>query len=260
MKLPGFRQHGIRALLRYAGKMFRAKPTAVSRKTPIQAPAVTVFVLVFISIVTLLFVSAVPTGAQGFNPSCVETLRADPNAFAKTYVQKTQDSSELGYDMAALYWAKCKASSNNKRLERAPQIRDTIVRIRDLEGKLVNAEADLASQRSGNSAVYSHARARTQARLESHVGRLIAIAISPTAVIASRSVVREHRVALAQFDARLKKLNMPSGDLAKSVNRSKWAGAVKSYAGVWSSLRPMIGKPDVFSLEVARFVAKGFFL
>jgi hypothetical protein len=267
MKLPGFRQHGTWAVLRYADQMLSLlfKPNAISsgmldspaRLGPVRMAPVWAVALV-VSAVTLL--ATVPAIAQGFNPSCVETLRADPNAFAKTYVQKTQDSSELGYDMAALYWAKCKAASNNKRLERAPQIKNSIVRIRDLEGKLVNAEADLASQRSGNSAVYSHARARAQARLESHIGRLIAIAISPTAAIASRSVVREHRMALEQFDARLKKLKMPSSDLAKSVNRSKWAGSVKSYAGIWSSLRPLIGKADVFSLEVARFVAKGFFL
>ncbi len=202
----------------------------------------------------------VPTQAQGYKPSCVEALRVNPNAFAQTYVQKNQDTSELGYDMAALYWAKCKATSNNKRLERAPQIKAKILRIRELESKLVNAEADLASQRAGNSAVYSHARARAQASLESHIGRLIAIATSPTGVIASRSVTREHQNALAQFDARLKKLNQPSGSATRTLNRKKWAGSVKSYSGIWMALRPMIKQSNVFSLEVARFVAKGFFL
>jgi hypothetical protein len=187
-------------------------------------------------------------------------LRVNPNAFAQTYVQKSQDSSELGYDMAALYWAKCKATSNNKRLERAPQIKAKILRIRELEGKLVNAEADLASQRAGNSAVYSHARARAQASLESHIGRLIAIATSPTGVIASRSVTREHQNALAQFNARLKKLNQPAGSAIRALNRKKWAGSLKSYSGIWMALRPMITRSNVFSLEVARFVAKGFFL
>jgi hypothetical protein len=205
-------------------------------------------------------VGGLPIQAQGFKPSCVETLRVNPNAFAQTYVQKNQDTSELGYDMAALYWAKCKATSNNKRLERAPQIKTKIWRIRELEGKLVNAEADLASQRSGNSAVYSHARARAQASLESHIGRLIAIATGPTGVIASRSISREHQVALAQFDLRLKKLNQPLDRAARTMNRNKWAGSVKVYSGLWSELRPMIGQANVFSLEIARFVAKGFFL
>ena len=202
----------------------------------------------------------VPTQAQGYKPSCVEALRVNPNVFAQTYVQKNQDSSELAYDMAALYWAKCKATSNNKRLERAPQIKAKILRIRELEGKLVNAEADLASQRAGNSDVYSHARARAQASLESHIGRLIAIATGPTGVIASRSVTREHQSALAQFDVRLKKLNQPAGSAAQILNRKKWAGSVKSYSGVWMALRPMITQSNVFALEVARFVAKGFFL
>jgi hypothetical protein len=201
-----------------------------------------------------------PTGAQGFKPSCLETLRVNPNAFAQTYVQKTQNSSEIGYDMAALYWAKCKATSNNKRLERAPQIKAKILRIRELEGKLVNVEADLAAQRSGNSAVYSHARARAQASLESHIGRLIAIATGPTAGIASRSVIREHQGALAQFDARLQKLKQPAGSASRALNRTKWAGSVKVYSSIWTALRPMIGASNVFSLEVARFVAKGFFL
>jgi hypothetical protein len=203
---------------------------------------------------------SVPTQAQGYKPSCVEALRVHPNAFAQTYVQKNQDTSELGYDMAALYWAKCKATSNNKRLERAPQIKAKILRIRELESKLVNAEADLASQRAGNSAVYSHARARAQASLESHIGRLIAIATSPTGVIASRSVIREHQSALAQFDARLKKLNQPAGSATRALNRKKWAGSVKSYSSIWMALRPIITQSNVFSLEVARFVAKGFFL
>jgi hypothetical protein len=201
-----------------------------------------------------------PTWAQGFKPSCVETLRVNPNAFAQTYVQKTQDSSEIGYDMAALYWAKCKATSNNKRLERAPQIKAKILRIRELEGRLVNVEADLASQRSGNSAVYSHARARAQASLESHIGRLIAIATGPTAGIASRSVIREHQRALAQFNARLQRLKQPAGGAARAFNRTKWVGSVKAYTSIWTALRPMIGASNVFSLEVARFVAKGFFL
>jgi hypothetical protein len=202
----------------------------------------------------------VSTQAQGFKPSCVETLQLNPNAFAQRYVQKTQDASELGYDMAALYWAKCKATSNNKRLERAPQIKAKILRIRELEGKLVNAEAELAAQRSGNSAVYSHARARAQASLESHVGRLIAIATGPTAGIASRSVIREHQGALAQFDARLQQLKQPVGSAVRALNRNKWVGSVKSYSSIWTALRPMIGTSNVFSLEVARFVAKGFFL
>jgi hypothetical protein len=212
------------------------------------------------AVAALLMLSGIPTRAQLFKPSCVETLRVDPNAFAQTYVQKTQDSSELGYDMAALYWAKCKASSNNKRLERAPQIKTKILRIREIESKLVNAEADLASQRAGNSAVYSHARARAQASLELHIGRLIAIATSPTGVIASRSVTREHQLALAQFDLRLQKLQQPLGSAARTLNRSKWARSVQSYSSTWSALRPMISKSNVFSLEVARFVAKGFFL
>jgi hypothetical protein len=201
-----------------------------------------------------------PAWAQGFKPSCVETLRVTPNTFAQTYVQKIQDSSELGYDMAALYWAKCKAASNNKRLERAPQIKAKILRIRELEGKLVNVEADLASQRSGNSAVYSHARARAQASLESHIGRLIAIATGPTAGIVSRSIIREHQNALTLFDARLKKLKQPTGSAVRTLNRMKWAGSVKVYSSIWTALRPMIGASNVFSLEVARFVAKGFFL
>jgi hypothetical protein len=208
----------------------------------------------------LALILSLPIQAQSFKPSCVETLRVNPNAFAQTYVQKTQDSSELGYDMAALYWAKCKATSNNKRLERVPEIKVKILRIRELEGKLVNAEVDLASQRSGNSAVYSHARVRAQASLESHIGRLIAIAISPTGVIASRSVTREHQSALAQFDARLKKLKQPAGSAARALNRKKWTGSLKSYSSIWMALRPMIAVPNVFSLEVARFVAKGFFL
>jgi hypothetical protein len=208
----------------------------------------------------LALILSLPIQAQSFKPSCVETLRVNPNAFAQTYVQKTQDSSELGYDMAALYWAKCKATSNNKRLERVPEIKVKILRIRELEGKLVNAEVDLASQRSGNSAVYSHARVRAQASLESHIGRLIAIAISPTGVIASRSVTREHQAALVQFDARLKKLKQPAGSAARALNRKKWTGSLKSYSSIWMALRPMIAVPNVFSLEVARFVAKGFFL
>jgi hypothetical protein len=208
----------------------------------------------------LALILSLPIQAQSFKPSCVETLRVNPNAFAQTYVQKTQDSSELGYDMAALYWAKCKATSNNKRLERVPEIKVKILRIRELEGKLVNAEVDLASQRSGNSAVYSHARVRAQASLESHIGRLIAIAISPTGVIASRSVTREHQSALAQFDVRLKKLKQPAGSAARALNRKKWTGSLKSYSSIWMALRPMIAVPNVFSLEVARFVAKGFFL
>jgi hypothetical protein len=208
----------------------------------------------------LALILSLPIQAQSFKPSCVETLRVNPNAFAQTYVQKTQDSSELGYDMAALYWAKCKATSNNKRLERVPEIKVKILRIRELEGKLVNAEVDLASQRSGNSAVYSHARVRAQASLESHIGRLIAIAISPTGVIASRSVTREHQAALVQFDVRLKKLKQPAGSAARALNRKKWTGSLKSYSSIWMALRPMIAVPNVFSLEVARFVAKGFFL
>ena len=195
-----------------------------------------------------------PTWAQGFKPSCVETLRVNPNAFAQIYVQKIQDSSELGYDMAALYWAKCKAASNNKRLERAPQIKAKILHIRELEGKLVNVEADLASQRSGDSAVYSHARARAQAILELHIGRLIAIATGPTAGIASRSIIREHQNALTLFDARLQQLKQP---VARALNRTKWANSVKAYSSIWSALRPMIGASNVFSLEIARFVAKG---
>ena len=208
----------------------------------------------------MLLLNGIPIRAQVFKPSCAETLRVNPNAFAQAYVQKTQDSSELGYDMAALYWAKCKAISNNKRLERAPQIKTTILRIREIESKLVNAEADLASQRAGNSAVYSHARARAQASLELHIGRLIAIATSPTGAIASRSVTREHQIALAQFDLRLQKLQQPLNSAVRRLNRDNWSRSVKSYSSIWSALRPMISKSNVFSLEVARFVAKGFFL
>jgi hypothetical protein len=214
----------------------------------------------WVALVLPALIGGVPTRAQAFKPSCVETLRVTPTAFAQTYVRKTQDSSELGYDMAALYWANCKALSNNKRLERAPQIKAKIGRIRELEGKLVNAEANLASQRSGNSGVYTHARARAQASLELHVGRLIAVATSPTGAISSRTVTREHRAAMSQFEARLKKLQKPVGIAERSLNRTKWTKAVKSYAGVWATLRPMVVQPDVFSLEVARFVAKGFFL
>ena len=228
-----------------------------------MSPAQTTFTsgaLCLCMVVGAVMSTGMPTRAQGYKPSCVEALRLNPNVFAQKYVQKTQDSSELSYDMAALYWAKCKAASNNKRLERAPQIKTKILRIRELEGKLVNAEADLASQRAGNSAVYSHARIRAQASLESHIGRLIAIAIGPTAGIASRSIIREHRAALAQFDVRLKKLKQPVGTAARSLNRTKWAGSVKAYSSLWTALRPMIGVSNVFSLEVARFVAKGFFL
>jgi hypothetical protein len=79
-------------------------------------------------------------------------------------------------------------------------------------------------------------------------------------VIASRSVTREHQSALAQFDARLKKLKQPAGSAARALNRKKWTGSLKSYSSIWMALRPMIAVPNVFSLEVARFVAKGFFL
>jgi hypothetical protein len=255
MKPLGFRKHGTRALLRYAGQMPSSRPAITIVSNPVFSKRLLVSAL---GVQVLLLMS--PTQAQAFKPSCVETLRVNPNAFAQTYVQKTQDSSELGYDMAALYWAKCKATSNNKRLERVPQIKAKILRIREIEGKLVNAEADLASQRAGNSAVYSHARARAQASLELHIGRLIAIAISPTGVIASRSVTREHQAALAQFDVRLQKLRQPAGGAARSLNRNKWAGSVKSYSSIWAALRTMISTSNVFSLEVARFVAKGFFL
>jgi hypothetical protein len=252
MKLLGFREHGTRAVLRYATQMPSSRPV-------LRVVSSDIISSVTASVLALLVVGSL-TQAQGFKPSCVETLRVNPNAFAQKYVQKTQDSSELGYDMAALYWAKCKAASNNKRLERAPQIKAKILRIRELEGKLVNAEADLASQRSGNSAVYSHARARAQASLELHIGRLIAIVTGPTAGIASRSITREHQNALTLFDARLKKLKQPAGIAARALNRTRWAGSVKSYSSIWKALRPMIGASNVFSLEVARFVAKGFFL
>ena len=213
-------------------------------------------VVIVIGLMTMPFVFS-----QGvvYRPGCVEVLRLTPAEFTEHFVKRSGDSSELGYDSGALYWANCKHQSNLRRLATMPALRNKILKLRDLESQLLSADANIAALRSGGGSVFSRGRARAQASLEAHIGRVIALSGARSGTITNPAIRKRFTTAMTRMDARIKRLQQPGN--IKQASQAEYTKAVEQYRAAYRGIREQVtGQVNVIGLEIIEFAARGLFL
>jgi hypothetical protein len=204
-----------------------------------------------------LWVSLAPALAQNsYKPACSDTLKQKPAAFAEFFVKRNDDPSELGYDLAAEYWADCQHQANVARLKNYPQLRARLEALRQDYLSLLAADASLATQLNGGGTLYSHGANRSLPDIELHLAKLISLTTTASGAATNSEIQARYRKAQATMAARLKRLDKPSAQDVQYTRLQLWQEASANYRDAYKRIAMVAGpKLDAAGLSILEFVA-----
>ncbi|PYE55780.1 hypothetical protein [Deinococcus yavapaiensis] len=166
--------------------------------------------------------------------------------------------SEASEDDAAGHYADCQAAALSASLQKSPNLRARLAKLRTLLRQLSSQESGLASMLAGGGTRYFHAIPRSYVDIEGFLKSLAALASDSYGGLNASGGSKRLGDLTASFDARLRTLRArkPSGTL-KLVNASlaDYRKAIDDYEKTYKAIRSLLGrKADIATLAAYEFV------